>query len=699
MADLAVSSKKVAINALERASTSFASRGTRSIPAVSVPQVGNISTAVNPSRSNFATGFNVVKQQWNRFKTFITEKSRAILPSKDLTVADCNVIKLKDDNVSEILKDTIGAKPYRIATSGYSFNTEGYEEITKLFLKSMDDTLGRKNTGYIFPPTLDKGSIYDISAQISGLSKDKALFATAEKYYSNFDLGQLPENVDIRKYVKVPTLVFQTPETYTKATANASNVLVCTGGRKVAVAEIIEALKRKHKVVLLHNLNLKNGTFNSAANEVENAARFFDEMRLSKMLVGSASEQQELAALLKDQSEINELVRVYLVNDNKSAAEAGRRAAKFIQDASLATTSKATFPSVAEVRKMTLAQLKELARMRGGLSLMKDAGVIMAKPETTVLKTTYGAIKYRRIKTPDGQLVSTGLFVPSIDGKAVNIFRAVPQEILQSSAKDHMHQIKWSTINPDVGVKVTQRRSNPVVARKIVTEGTLENSLVVNNSNNIPLKYDVVNDAQYIDTTAGRQMLTGEGFMVVYSSPVRQKCSLNSRHIMEDHSFMPADIAGQQYEVVTKTGKYKPCSYDEMIPGVDYRIVKKECELKMAVPPTEVISSEGEILAPNRLYMIDSKGHFYDGNPILRIKKGDIKLNFDMSDPVQCRIKKLIDEVLNLETQTKNAEKTGNKELAHKLSQKAKQVTQSAEQEMINWVKSVQNRNNVEFFI
>lgn len=70
-----------------------------------------------------------------------------------------------------------------------------------------------------------------------------------------------------------------------------------------------------------------------------------------------------------------------------------------------------------------------------------------------------------------------------------------------------------------------------------------------------------------------------------------------------------------------------------------------------------------------------------------------------MSDPVQCRIKKLIDEVLNLETQMKNAEKMGNKELVYKLSQKVKQVTQSAEQEMTNWVKSVQNRNNVEFFI
>lgn len=193
--------------------------------------------------------------------------------------------------------------------------------------------------------------------------------------------------------------------------------------------------------------------------------------------------------------------------------------------------------------------------------------------------------------------------------------------------------------------------------------------------------------------------ITSIFFMVVYPSPTHKMHTINSYKIVEDRSFMPADIASQQYEVMTKTGKYKPCSYDEMISGVDYRIVKKECELKMAVPPTEVISSEGEILTPNRLYMIDSNGHFYDGNPILRIKKGDIKLDFDMSDPVQCRIKKLIDEILNLETQMKNAEKAGNKDLAHKLSQKAKQVTQSTEQEMTNWVKNAQNKNNADFFI
>ena len=50
---------------------------------------------------------------------------------------------------------------------------------------------------------------------------------------------------------------------------------------KAEQKEIAEALKRKHKVVLLHNLNLKNGTFNKSLNEVENAARFFDDLRLS----------------------------------------------------------------------------------------------------------------------------------------------------------------------------------------------------------------------------------------------------------------------------------------------------------------------------------------------------------------------------------------------------------------------------------
>jgi hypothetical protein len=118
----------------------------------------------------------------------------------------------------------------------------------------------------------------------------------------------------------------------------------------------------------------------------------------------------------------------------------------------------------------------------------------------------------------------------------------------------------------------------------------------------------------------------------------------------------------------------------------------------MAVPPSEVISSEGEILAPNKLYMVDSKGHFYDGNPIKRIKRGEIDWQADMNDPIQAQIKDLIKESLRLEKQARTAKNAGNKELAKDLLRQAKQVTINAEQKMTEWVKSAQCKNNTGFF-
>jgi hypothetical protein len=264
-----------------------------------------ISSCANGKAANVC---RAVKNKWNSFTSFLGKKVKGEVKPIKLTKNDCNIIKLPNGDVSEILKNSIGNKPYRIATSGYSFNTEGYEKITKEFLSSIDDALGSKNTGYIYPPTLEKGSIYDISAQVSGLDKGKALFATAEDYFKDFKLEQLSDNVDLKKYVKTPTMVFPNSEIYTEATANASNVLVCTGGRKVAVKEIAEALKRKHKVVLLHNLNLKNGTFNKSLNEVENAARFFDDLRLSGLSKYSEAEMKELKALLEQPDVINDFV-------------------------------------------------------------------------------------------------------------------------------------------------------------------------------------------------------------------------------------------------------------------------------------------------------------------------------------------------------------------------------------------------------
>ena len=50
------------------------------------------------------------------------------------------------------------------------------------------------------------------------------------------------------------------------------------------------------------------------------------------------------------------------------------------------------------------------------------------------------------------------------------------------------------------------------------------------------------------------------------------------------------------------------------------------------------------------------------------------------------------------EAATKAAKKAGDKELANELSQKAKQLTVKAEQEMTAWVRTAQNKNGVSFF-
>jgi hypothetical protein len=162
---------------------------------------------------------------------------------------------------------------------------------------------------------------------------------------------------------------------------------------------------------------------------------------------------------------------------------------------------------------------------------------------------------------------------------------------------------------------------------------------------------------------------------------------------------MPADIAGKQYEIVTESGERIPCNYEDMVPGVDYKISKKAgVELKMAVPPTEVLSSEGETLPANKLYMVDSDGHFYNGNPIKRIKSGEVNWNADMNDPVQAQIRNNIDESVRLEAEAKAAKKAGNKDLAADLSAQAKKLTSEAESMMTDWVRGAQYKRNTEFF-
>ena len=194
-------------------------------------------------------------------------------PSK----AGCNTVSRNTADVTDIVdKSGISKKKYRIAISGYSFDQEGYADTTSKFLKYLDKFLGSRNTGYITPPSLYPGSIYDITTAISGLKPENVALFTTDRYWEGTDLNAFNKNVNMRKFMKAPIYLFPDNQTYLEATANASNVLVCTGGRKVALNEIVEALKRNNRVIMLVNKNLKNNDFDQNNNSVECAPRYFN---------------------------------------------------------------------------------------------------------------------------------------------------------------------------------------------------------------------------------------------------------------------------------------------------------------------------------------------------------------------------------------------------------------------------------------
>ena len=248
----------------------------------------------------------------------------------ELSKDKCNLIRHDTADVTNILKSGIGSKKYRIATSGYSFDQEGYKEVTTAFLKELDKQLGRRHTGYVTTPAVADGSIYDITTQVSGLGADNVAYFTTERYWESTDFNGFNKDINARQYMKTPIYVFPDNETYTEATANASNILVCTGGRKVAVTEIIEALKRKSKVMLIINPNLNNEAYNHTKGRVDNAAEYFLDYMIHCQKDLPETEQLDLDFLKKHPGRITHLLRVYNVRDAEEAKDAAFRASNFL---------------------------------------------------------------------------------------------------------------------------------------------------------------------------------------------------------------------------------------------------------------------------------------------------------------------------------------------------------------------------------
>ena len=249
----------------------------------------------------------------------------------EFTKDDCNVVHHDTPDVSDILKKSgLGKKKYLIATSGYSFDQEGYADTTLKFLKQLDKYLKPENTGYITPPTLYSGSIYNMTTEVSGLRPSNVAFFTTQRYWEGTDLNAFDKGVNMRQFTRAPIHVFNDNQTYLEATANASNVLVCTGGRKVAVNEIIEALKRNHKVIMLVNRNLKNDDFDKSNNSVECAPRYFHNYIVSQGEDPANVKDADLKFLQENEGKILQLVNWYFVDDDESIKSAALRASKVI---------------------------------------------------------------------------------------------------------------------------------------------------------------------------------------------------------------------------------------------------------------------------------------------------------------------------------------------------------------------------------
>ncbi len=249
----------------------------------------------------------------------------------EFTKDDCNLVHHNTPDVSDILKNSgIGKKKYRIATSGYSFDQEGYADTTLKFLKELDKLLKPCNTGYITPPTLYSGSIYNMTTEVSGLKPSNVAFFTTQRYWEGTKLEEFDKDVNMRQFTRAPIHVFSDNQTYLEATANASNVLVCTGGRKVAVNEIIEALKRNHNVIMLVNRNLKNEDFDKSNNSVEHAPRYFHNYIVGRGEDPANVKDADLKFLRENEGKILQLVKWYFVDDDASIKSAAFRASKVI---------------------------------------------------------------------------------------------------------------------------------------------------------------------------------------------------------------------------------------------------------------------------------------------------------------------------------------------------------------------------------
>ncbi|MGN0030869.1 MAG: hypothetical protein ACI37Q_02815 [Candidatus Gastranaerophilaceae bacterium] len=241
------------------------------------------------------------------------------------------------EEVGQIAKKEIGNMPYRIATAGYSAPPQGYEDTTKQFLKALDSELGTRSTAFVTSPTADKGSIDAITSEITGLNKGKIFYTTAQDYVEYINPRNFPETINTELYSKLPKHVLPNGAEYSKATAEASNIFVATGGRNATVSDFVNAVKKGNKAIVLNNPVLDVPAWGEAKGRVENASKYLME-QLEAFNNGRKLPHPEVGEftsefMLKYKTKLNDLVKIVTLEgtDAKSILNGAKKAVKFIR--------------------------------------------------------------------------------------------------------------------------------------------------------------------------------------------------------------------------------------------------------------------------------------------------------------------------------------------------------------------------------
>lgn len=262
-------------------------------------------------------------------------------PAKNISFSGSNELNLVNvqtaKEVGEIAKKEIGTMPFRVATAGYSAPPAGYEADTKDFLKYLDNELGTRSTAFVTSPTVDPGSIDAITTEVSGLNAGKILYVTAQDYVEYINPNNTPHSIDSTIYKKAPKYVLPNPAEYSKATAEASNVFVSTGGRNATVSDFVNAINKGNKAIVFNNPKLEVPAWGEAKGRVENASKylndqlkaFMNDKPLPHPLVGDFT----MDFLTQNKDKLNNLVLVVSPDPDEpnGVFRAAKEAANFIK--------------------------------------------------------------------------------------------------------------------------------------------------------------------------------------------------------------------------------------------------------------------------------------------------------------------------------------------------------------------------------